>query len=51
MGTWKGDVDKIGGVAGFTLPEEAEAAAPRAAESRPVGREPRPTKAHARTEP
>lgn len=27
MGTWKGDVTKIGGTAGFTLPEGAQAAA------------------------
>lgn len=31
MGTWKGDVTKIGGVAGFILPEGAEAAATAAA--------------------
>lgn len=37
MGTWKGDVTKIGGVAGFTLPEGAEAAATAAAQAGQAG--------------
>jgi carboxyl-terminal processing protease len=37
MGTWKGDVTKIGGVAGFTLPEGAEAAAVAAAKASEAG--------------
>jgi len=37
MGTWKGDVTKLGGVAGFTLPEGAEAAATAAAQAGKAG--------------